>query len=126
MSGTGCVGERYRAETPRTSDGRTGYLHLVVEVRQLLRVCALAHTWEVATRILFVSKSALHKAGIRKHRIVAKRNPALTEADRGAFARSAQAAYKVSKRVVFVNDRPTMPVGKVLPRQLRNQWVNWI
>lgn len=104
--------------------GRTGYLHLVVEVRQLLRVCALAHTWKVATRILFVSKSVLHKAAIRKHRIVAKRNPALTEPDGVAFARSALAAYKVSKRVVFVNDLPKMPVGKLLLRQLRNQWVN--
>jgi long-chain acyl-CoA synthetase len=51
-------------------------------------------------------------------------NPALTEADRVVFARSALAAYKVPKRVVFVNDLPKTPVGKGLRRQLRRQLVN--
>jgi long-chain acyl-CoA synthetase len=52
---------------------------------------------------------------------VVKKEPGLTEAEVIRFARISLAAYKVPKRVVFVNDLPKTPVGKVLRRQLRDQ-----
>ena len=57
---------------------------------------------------------------------VVKKDPALTEEDVVGFARKALAAYKVPKRVVFVDDLPKTPVGKVLRRQLRDQLINRI
>ncbi|CAM2154963.1 Long-chain-fatty-acid--CoA ligase [Pararobbsia alpina] len=55
---------------------------------------------------------------------VVKREPELTEAEVIEFARTSLAAYKVPKRVVFVNDLPKTPVGKVLRRQLRDRLAN--
>jgi long-chain acyl-CoA synthetase len=55
---------------------------------------------------------------------VVKKAPALTEGEVIGFARTSLAAYKVPKRVVFVNDLPKTPVGKVLRRQLRDQLAN--
>jgi long-chain acyl-CoA synthetase len=55
---------------------------------------------------------------------VVKKEPALTEAEVIEFARTSLAAYKVPKHVVFVNDLPKTPVGKVLRRQLRDRLVN--
>ncbi|WP_233805721.1 AMP-binding protein [Paraburkholderia sp. HP33-1] len=57
---------------------------------------------------------------------VVKKEPELTEADVIEFARTSLAAYKVPKRVVFVNDLPKTPVGKVLRRQLRDRLANRI
>jgi long-chain acyl-CoA synthetase len=55
---------------------------------------------------------------------VVKKESGLTEADVIRFARTSLAPYKVPKRVLFVNDLPKTPVGKVLRRQLRDQLVN--
>ena len=52
---------------------------------------------------------------------VVKKEPRLTEADVIEFARTSLTAYKVPKHVVFVNDLPKTPVGKVLRRQLRDR-----
>ncbi|MEM5314661.1 AMP-binding protein [Paraburkholderia sp. JHI869] len=52
---------------------------------------------------------------------VVKKVPDLTESDVIEFARTSLAAYKVPKHVVFVNDLPKTPVGKVLRRQLRDR-----
>jgi long-chain acyl-CoA synthetase len=57
---------------------------------------------------------------------VVKKDPTLTEADVVGFARRTLASYKVPKRVVFVDDLPKTPVGKVLRRQLRDRLVNRI
>jgi long-chain acyl-CoA synthetase len=57
---------------------------------------------------------------------VVKKDPALTEEDVVGFARKALAAYKVPKRVIFVDDLPKTPVGKMLRRQLRERLVNRI
>lgn len=55
---------------------------------------------------------------------VVKKDPALTEDDVIGFAQKALAAYNVPKRVIFVDDLPKTPVGKVLRRQLRDQVAN--
>jgi long-chain acyl-CoA synthetase len=57
---------------------------------------------------------------------VVKRESGLTESEVIAFARTSLAAYKVPKRVVFVNDLPKTPVGKVLRRQLRDRLANQV
>ncbi|MCP3725320.1 AMP-binding protein [Paraburkholderia sp. CNPSo 3272] len=57
---------------------------------------------------------------------VVKKEPALTESDVVEFARTSLTAYKVPRQVVFVNDLPKTPVGKVLRRQLRDRLVNQI
>jgi len=57
---------------------------------------------------------------------VVKKEPGLTEPEVIEFARTSLAAYKVPKQVVFVNDLPKTPVGKVLRRQLRDRVVNQI
>src|SRR5471032_578024 len=57
---------------------------------------------------------------------VVKNDPMLTESDVIEFARESLASYKVPKRVVFLEDLPKTPVGKVLRRQLRDQLVNRI
>ncbi|RQH04383.1 long-chain-fatty-acid--CoA ligase [Paraburkholderia dinghuensis] len=57
---------------------------------------------------------------------VVKRDPALNESEVIEFARTSLAAYKVPKQVVFVNDLPKTPIGKVLRRQLRERLVNRI
>lgn len=55
---------------------------------------------------------------------VVKKEPGLTEPEVIEFARTSLAAYKVPKQVVFVNDLPKTPVGKVLRRQLRDRLAN--
>ena len=57
---------------------------------------------------------------------VVKKEPGLTESDVIEFARTSLTAYKVPKQVVFVNDLPKTPVGKVLRRQLRDRLVSQI
>jgi len=57
---------------------------------------------------------------------VVRKEPKLTEAEIIKFAQTMLAAYKVPKRVVFVNELPKTPVGKVLRRQLRDQLANQI
>jgi long-chain acyl-CoA synthetase len=57
---------------------------------------------------------------------VVKREPGLTESEVIEFARTSLAAYKVPKQVLFVNELPKTPVGKVLRRQLRDRLVNRI
>ncbi|MEM5398877.1 AMP-binding protein [Paraburkholderia unamae] len=57
---------------------------------------------------------------------VVKKEPGLTESDVIEFARTCLTAYKVPRQVVFVNDLPKTPVGKVLRRQLRDRLVNQI
>ncbi|WP_233886773.1 AMP-binding protein [Paraburkholderia flagellata] len=52
---------------------------------------------------------------------VVKKEPRLTESEVIEFARTSLTAYKVPKQVVFVNDLPKTPVGKVLRRQLRDR-----
>lgn len=55
---------------------------------------------------------------------VVRRDPALSEADIIGFARENLAAYKVPRRVMFVDDLPKTPVGKVLRRELRDNLSN--
>ncbi|MCP3705404.1 AMP-binding protein [Paraburkholderia sp. CNPSo 3274] len=55
---------------------------------------------------------------------VVKKEAGLTESEVIEFARTSLTAYKVPKQVVFVNDLPKTPVGKVLRRQLRDRLVN--
>ncbi|CAB3807090.1 Long-chain-fatty-acid--CoA ligase [Paraburkholderia caffeinitolerans] len=55
---------------------------------------------------------------------VVKKDAGLTEADVIEFARTSLAAYKVPRHVIFVNDLPKSPIGKVLRRQLRDRLVN--
>jgi long-chain acyl-CoA synthetase len=50
---------------------------------------------------------------------VVRKDAALQEADIIAYARENLAAYKVPRRVVFIEELPKTPVGKVLRRQLR-------
>jgi long-chain acyl-CoA synthetase len=57
---------------------------------------------------------------------VVKKEPGLTESDVIEFARTSLTAYKVPRQVVFVNDLPKTPVGKVLRRQLRDRLVDQI
>ncbi|WP_028203463.1 AMP-binding protein [Paraburkholderia nodosa] len=57
---------------------------------------------------------------------VVKKEPGLTESEVIEFARTSLTAYKVPKQVVFVNDLPKTPVGKVLRRQLRDRLVSQI
>ncbi|MEX3978292.1 AMP-binding protein [Paraburkholderia sp. EG287A] len=57
---------------------------------------------------------------------VVKKEAGLTESDVIEFARTSLTAYKVPRQVVFVNDLPKTPVGKVLRRQLRDRLVNQI
>lgn len=52
---------------------------------------------------------------------VVKKEPGLTGSEVIDFARTSLTAYKVPKQVVFVNDLPKTPVGKVLRRQLRDR-----
>lgn len=52
---------------------------------------------------------------------VVKRDAGLTDADVVHFARESLAPYKVPKHVVFIDDLPKTPVGKVLRRQLRDE-----
>ncbi|MCX5538041.1 hypothetical protein M3A49_00735 [Paraburkholderia sp. CNPSo 3076] len=55
-----------------------------------------------------------------------KKEAGLAESEVIEFARTSLTAYKVPKQVVFVNDLPKTPVGKVLRRQLRDRLVNQI
>jgi long-chain acyl-CoA synthetase len=54
---------------------------------------------------------------------VVRKDPALTESDIIAYARESLTAYKVPRRVVFIEELPKTPVGKVLRRQLRDNLV---
>jgi long-chain acyl-CoA synthetase len=47
-------------------------------------------------------------------------NPALTEDDMKTYCREQLTAYKVPKVVVFSDDLPKSPVGKILRRELRD------
>jgi len=58
--------------------------------------------------------------------LVVKKEPGLTESAVIEFARTSLAAYKVPKQVLFVDDLPKTPVGKVLRRRLRDRLVNRI
>jgi len=51
---------------------------------------------------------------------VVRKDAALQEAEIIAFARENLAAYKVPRRVIFIDELPKTPVGKVLRRQLRD------
>jgi long-chain acyl-CoA synthetase len=52
---------------------------------------------------------------------VVKKDATLTEAEIISYARESLAAYKAPRRVVFVDELPKTPVGKVLRRLLRDQ-----
>jgi long-chain acyl-CoA synthetase len=54
---------------------------------------------------------------------VVRKDPALTESDIIAYARESLTAYKIPRRVVFIEELPKTPVGKVLRRQLRDDLV---
>ncbi len=54
--------------------------------------------------------------------IVVRRDPALSEQEILAFARERIAGYKVPKSVQFVEALPRNASGKVLKRQLRDEW----
>jgi acyl-CoA synthetase (AMP-forming)/AMP-acid ligase II len=54
--------------------------------------------------------------------IVVRRDPALREQDILAFARKRIAGYKIPKSVKFVEALPRNAAGKVLKRQLRDEW----
>jgi long-chain acyl-CoA synthetase len=54
---------------------------------------------------------------------VVRKDPTLTESDIIAYARESLTAYKVPRRVVFIEELPKTPVGKVLRRQLRDDLV---
>jgi long-chain acyl-CoA synthetase len=51
---------------------------------------------------------------------VVRKDPALTESDIIAYARESLTAYKIPRRVVFIEELPKTPVGKVLRRELRD------
>jgi long-chain acyl-CoA synthetase len=51
---------------------------------------------------------------------VVRKDSSLQESDIIAYARENLAAYKLPRRVVFINELPKTPVGKVLRRQLRD------
>jgi long-chain acyl-CoA synthetase len=61
------------------------------------------------------------KSGEAPVAYVVRKMPNLTEADVIACARESLAAYKVPRRVIFVDELPKTPVGKVLRRVLRDQ-----
>ena len=48
-------------------------------------------------------------------------NPALDEKQLGTFCREQLTAYKVPKYIVFVDELPKSPVGKILRRELRDK-----
>jgi long-chain acyl-CoA synthetase len=50
---------------------------------------------------------------------IVKRDPALSAAEVEAFCRKNLTAYKVPKRINFVDSLPKSPVGKILRRELR-------
>jgi long-chain acyl-CoA synthetase len=52
---------------------------------------------------------------------VVRKDPSLEDSDVIAYARENLAAYKVPRRVVFIDELPKTPVGKVLRRQLRDE-----
>jgi long-chain acyl-CoA synthetase len=52
---------------------------------------------------------------------VVRGDAALTEQEVVAFARESLAGYKTPRRVIFVEELPKSPVGKVLRRQLRDR-----
>ncbi len=52
---------------------------------------------------------------------VVRKDPALTQGDVIAFSRESLTGYKAPRRVIFVEELPKTPVGKVLRRQLRDQ-----
>jgi long-chain acyl-CoA synthetase len=54
---------------------------------------------------------------------VVRKDPTLTESDIIAYARESLTAYKIPRRVVFIEELPKTPVGKVLRRQLRDDLV---
>jgi long-chain acyl-CoA synthetase len=51
---------------------------------------------------------------------VVRKDPALTESEIIAYARESLTPYKIPRRVVFIEELPKTPVGKVLRRQLRD------
>jgi long-chain acyl-CoA synthetase len=50
---------------------------------------------------------------------VVSNDPALTDVDIIAYCREELTAYKVPKQIVFMNDLPKSPAGKILRRELR-------
>lgn len=62
------------------------------------------------------------KSGEAPVACVVKKNAAVTEAEIISYARESLAAYKAPRRVIFVEDLPKTPVGKVLKRKLRDQF----
>ena len=60
------------------------------------------------------------KTGEAVKLFVVSTNPALTEDDMKTYCREQLTAYKVPKVVVFSDDLPKSPVGKILRRELRD------
>ncbi|CAM2171585.1 hypothetical protein PSAC2689_10575 [Paraburkholderia sacchari] len=55
---------------------------------------------------------------------VVKKEAGLTEVEVIEFASTSLAAYKVPRHVIFVNDLPKSPIGKVLRRRLHDRLVD--
>ena len=55
--------------------------------------------------------------------IVVKSNPSLTEKALRDFCRESLTSYKVPKSVVFTDELPKTNVGKILRRELRDQYI---
>ncbi|HQX90266.1 MAG TPA: AMP-binding protein, partial [Moraxellaceae bacterium] len=61
------------------------------------------------------------KSGEAVKLFVVKKDPALTEADLMKHMRANLTGYKVPRSIVFRDDLPKTPVGKILRRELRDK-----
>ena len=60
------------------------------------------------------------KSGAAVKNFVVRKDPALTEAEIFQHCKKELTAYKIPKEIVFADELPKSPVGKILRRQLRS------